>query len=397
MNNTTENSSQQFVFAVCGSSEHIDALHISLEALRRFSAKEVIVVTDTTRNEKEIQHHNVVDVATPASFTTHQASIYLKTSLYKFLPHGNHYCYLDTDVVAVDDQVDAIFEQFVPPITFAKDHCTIDEFSAFAITCDCHANGRERKQQLFATWSYYQNHREAELQEMMHEIDRLTEANKQHWLLYAWHWMRYHLGDRHFYHLNNKYKLHKKSGQWMTQGGELISDQTIENYIREKTGLIWDEASAAYLTPDGSDPFPSSCSHLRNALKDKWGLKVGAGNWQHWNGGVFLFNDQSHEFMADWHNKTLQIFEDTDWITRDQGALVATTWQKECQNHPTIERAFNFIVDYDNSNLQYLGDLRFQEGNTIYKPHFLHLIEHFGDPNWSLWQDIKGLVSAAHS
>ena len=127
----------KFVFVVCGSREHIDTLHFSIRALKKFSHNEIIVATDSARNEIPISHDTVVDIRTPEHFNHHQASIYIKTGLNKFLEKGNNYCYLDTDVVALDTKVDDIFEKYVPPVTFCTDHCVLDEFSPSAIKCGC--------------------------------------------------------------------------------------------------------------------------------------------------------------------------------------------------------------------------------------------------------------------
>lgn len=85
-----------FVFVVCGSAEHISTLNLSLKFLRRYSAYPVLVVTDSSRNEIAIEHDNIIDVETPQQYSHHEASIFLKTGLHKFLPdiNTNKYCYL---------------------------------------------------------------------------------------------------------------------------------------------------------------------------------------------------------------------------------------------------------------------------------------------------------------
>lgn len=112
-----------FVFAVCGTNEHIDTLHYSLEKLKKFSDASIWIVTDASRNEKAILHDTIIEIQTPKEFNNHQASIFLKTGLHKFLPKGNVYCYLDSDVVAVNSDCDKIFDEYIPPIRFAPDHC----------------------------------------------------------------------------------------------------------------------------------------------------------------------------------------------------------------------------------------------------------------------------------
>ena len=79
-----------FVFVVCGNREHIDTLHFSLDALKRFSKNKIVIVTDSSRNEVPVNHSEIFDVETPNEFTHHQASIFLKTSLHKFLPVKNN-------------------------------------------------------------------------------------------------------------------------------------------------------------------------------------------------------------------------------------------------------------------------------------------------------------------
>ena len=98
-----------FVFVVCGGRDHVETLHFSLAALKHFSQAGVVVVTDSSRNEIPVNHDTVIDIQTPEHFNHHQASIYLKTGLHKFLPTGNTYCYLDTDVIACSADADTIF------------------------------------------------------------------------------------------------------------------------------------------------------------------------------------------------------------------------------------------------------------------------------------------------
>ncbi len=128
---------QIFVFVVCGDREHIDTLHFSLKALQKFSAKRIIVVTDSTRNEVPVIHSEIIDIKTPEKYDHHQASIFLKTGLYQFLSKGSLYCYLDTDVVAVDTKVNSIFNEYVSPITFCTDQGNLASFSPYSYHCNC--------------------------------------------------------------------------------------------------------------------------------------------------------------------------------------------------------------------------------------------------------------------
>lgn len=125
----------KYVFVVCGSSTHIRTLNCSIQYLRKFSDKEIIVITDLSRNSTTIQHDLVQNIKTPKKFTHHQAAIYLKTGLTRFLDMSPNieYCYLDTDVIAVRPGIDQVFSYFEPPVTFATDHGNIKDFSPYAI------------------------------------------------------------------------------------------------------------------------------------------------------------------------------------------------------------------------------------------------------------------------
>jgi len=118
--------------------------------------------------------------------------------------------------------------------------------------------------------------------------------------------------------------------------------------------------------------------------------------WQHWNGGVFLFNDTSTDFLEYWHKTTMAIFEDKEWKTRDQGTLVATVWKFGLKDHVTLPISYNLIADYNNETIEYLGDLTFKVGiaKKIIKPHFIHLYHHWGDRGWDVWRDVEKYIAA---
>ncbi len=216
---------RRFVYVVCGTRQHTRTLATSLRHLRRWTNLETLVVTDQRRNEEPITDH-VIDVATPDHLDHHQASIYLKTALHRFVPAGADYCYLDSDIVAVGDP-DGVFDHRAGPVTFAPDltirENTVDRFSPWALNCRCRG-----------------------------------------------------IGAQH------------------------------------------------------------SCGHLREAIAARWGVTV-PGDWVHWNGGVFLFDPQgSKELMDRWHDWALDTFPDPYWRTRDQGALIASTWSLGLQDLPVL-------------------------------------------------------------
>ena len=153
------------------------------------------------------------------------------------------------------------------------------------------------------------------------------------------------------------------------------------------------------------------CEHLHAAIQEKFGVKITPKTWQHWNGGVFVFDEASAGFMERWHQNTLSIFQDPYWQVRDQGSLVATVWQLGLQNHPLLPRDFNFIVDpldrvprarratvqarelFPNESYA----LRNGTSNGTAKPHpaFLHFINGgVGKRGWKNWDDAESLLDA---
>jgi len=147
------------------------------------------------------------------------------------------------------------------------------------------------------------------------------------------------------------------------------------------------------------------CDHLRQGIQEKFGIDVAEPDWQHWNGGVYLFDSESMDFLDTWHDLTCRIFEDSYWKTRDQGTLVATVWKHELELQPTLARNFNYIVD----PFQGLSDserMGIQPGsfhiNTSYsldgessisRPCFLHMINGaIGASGWKNWDDVASLL-----
>ena len=387
-----------FVFVVCGAKEHIDTLHFSLTALKKFSKLRIIIVTDKSRNEEDIRHTEIVNVDTPSQLDHHQASIYLKTGLNKFLPKGNNYCYLDTDVVSVDSKVDDIFELYQSPITFCTDHCTIDEFSPSAISCGCKEAFLIDSQLPYYYHDDFQKNVLPELEYIdscLDEIEGLVAKSKLSKIIYQWHKFKYSLPGG-FYHLNGRYRMSKKLGLWYDKRGKLLKyEDTAKDdirYVMSKTGFKYSSTRKEWYRADGSSLTKLSCGHLLEKIEEKFKINVNPHNWQHWNGGVFLFNDESHDFLNFWHDITMMIFNEIEWKTRDQGTLAVSVWHFSLQNHKTLPISYNLIADYNNDSLQYLGDLTFSIGDHNKKqitPYFIHVYHHWGDQDWALWKDIE--------
>jgi hypothetical protein len=382
---------KKFVFVVCGGREHIDTIHVSLRYLRYFSKNEIIVVTDSSRNEIPIEHDNIVDVTTPTDFNHHQASIYLKTSLHRQLPSENFYCYLDTDVLAVTSQVDSIFEHYHAPITFGSDHCVLDEFSPVAVSCNCLKEYNDRVSLLKKAITECEALR-IDYDNTLNDINTRVEASKKDKGTYLLERIKYNLPSA-FYYFDKTYKLHKKDQIWYKTGKPVIH-QDVARCVEEKSGLVWEPLTQKWLTPTGDDANELKCTHLHEALKAKFQIDITNPEWQHWNGGVFLFDTHSHAFLDWWHSSTMLIFEDKSWKTRDQGTLAATVWKFGLQNHPKLEMRYNFIADYYNLRMEYLGNLEFTTtGANKIIPYFLHIYHHFGDESWKVWRDVMERIN----
>jgi len=127
-----------FVFAVIGDA-HIQALDLPLRHLSHFSRAGIVVMQG--RGTKRAAGGHVIEVTPPPALTDHQASLWLKTGLADLLAAhglgGRQFCYLDSDVIAVADDVDEIFLNQPAPIAFAADHASIDMFSHWAVRCFC--------------------------------------------------------------------------------------------------------------------------------------------------------------------------------------------------------------------------------------------------------------------
>jgi len=278
-----------FVFVVCGE-RHASRLNIALKFLRHFSRCDIIVVKGRTR--LKVDCDRVIEPPIPAGLNNHQASIFLKTSLHRILaPEGRRFCYLDNDVIAVAGGVDAVFAHALPPISFAADHCDLQEFSRYAVRCDC--TGRK-------------------------------------------------------------------------------------------------------------------CEHLHAAIGELFGVSVLDKAWRHWNGGVFVFDERSAEFMELWHRYTLAALRHPYWRERDQGSLAAAAWKLGLQQHPTLPREYNFIVDpYDGAPRAGRAGLKtrllapnetYSLDGEVKKPHpsLVHFINGgVGRHGWKNWDEAERLLAAA--
>ena len=110
--------------------------------------------------------------------------------------------------------------------------------------------------------------------------------------------------------------------------------------------------------------------------------------------GVFLFNDQSHDFVEEWNAKTLASFDLPLWKTRDQGFLVACVWEAGLQHHPTLDKKWNFLANFYNESIEMKDKNTFTDDKweTSHEVALLHVFNHFGDEAWPIWQQVQNIL-----
>lgn len=401
----TDSQKNIFVFVVCGSKVHIDTLNFSLRHLLNFSKLPVWIVTDSGRNETPIEYNHIIDVKTPEDFDNHQASIYLKTGLHKILDLKNNYCYLDSDVIALSPQVDQIFQHQYGPITFAPDHCKIASFSPSAINCGCLEKKENELQDFISVVKKYIPDYEHDMifhtaqgRDLYRILAEIENKPFKHRRLIINYLIERYLLKHTRWHPNwgGKLKYSSRKQGWIDMDGNIIMYNltSISEQIKSDSDFYYDKTKMMWVNKNGEAIFSCTCSHLIEKIKSKFNIEINKPDFQHWNGGVFLFNKKSFDFLEAWHQKTMTIFKDSEWKTRDQGTLAATVWQFGLQNQKTLPEQFNFIADYYNPNIRFVDEKGFTKDNfkTSISPNFIHVYHEFGNQNWDIWKAIESIL-----
>lgn len=383
-----------FVFVVCGGKEHIDTLHFSLKTFRQKTEYPSIVITDSKRNEIPVIHENVIDVSTPEHLDHHQASIYLKTSLHRYLPEDGKYVYMDTDILAVGKNVNDIFEQYIPPIRFALDHCDMPFFSPTAMACGCKAEYdaliQKINQYVESVDPLMNSQDEKVIHQRMLLKRQLVQAfkNKPALILKG---LKF-LTSWPVYKFSPQFRFNRKTNIWQDADGNPVMTNVKWAKVAKKFGLRFNYLTFDIKFPNGESIWINQCNHLKEGIRKKFNVDVQDEKFHHWNGGVFLFDKQSHDFLEFWHTSTMEIFKDPEWKTRDQGTLIATVWKFQLQQHPPLDEKWNYICDFNNSLFGYRaedGTLTKNQKKYI-QPEFVHVYHHFGDTSWDFWNWITG-------
>ncbi len=393
--NVSNSNKHAFVFVVCGTKEHIRTLNFSLKALKKYTSNEIIVVTDSKRNEELIEHQLIIDTQTPSKFSNHQASIWLKTSLHKILPKDKVYCYLDSDVIAVSKECNDVFKHYVLPITFAKDDSTVEYFSPYAVNCNCLEKFNEETEYIKSLLKNIFNNK-FEIDYSNVNFRKLTcylqEVRNNSLLLLK---LLILLPFSYFTPL----RLHKdlfidfrnKSWKINSQYTQLIPFFYMK--ILKRNGLKYSIIKNEFIYKKDGHSSKNSCNHLNELLKQIFNIEVPL-HYNHWNGGVFLFDKNSDYFFEQWHKNTIQIFENDKFKIRDQASLLATVFQLNLQKHYTLPLEFNFIAFFYRLDIYphfHNKNIFFCNGKTI-TPKFIHIFHNFGDENWDVWQRVVEIL-----
>lgn len=392
----------KFVFVVCGAKEHIEELNLSLKFLKKFSSNEIIVLTDLKRNEIPIQHDNIINVDTPQEFDNHQSSIYIKTGLNKYLPKSHRYCYLDGDIITINQKVDKVFDYYIAPISFAKDHCPINEFSPHAMNCNCiELNEKNEKEfnaklsELFGKINLTDQKlkkQSEDLVEIFNNYKKKPIANFFNNIIYLS--KRYILPLNEFY--LKEFRFDKSNKCWYNNDNEIIlfDYPYYEKKLWGDAGIKFNKEGNYWETKEGKKyEFKApKCNHLTEYLYKTYKIKIPE-TWEHWNGGVFLFDDDSDDFLNFWHEKTIQEFSNPYTKTRDQGTLALTVWHFGLQNHPLLPEEFNWITEFANHNINWNPHKGYTKDgfNSIFHPVMLHIYHEWGNENWNIWKSVMNL------
>jgi hypothetical protein len=392
-----------FVFVVCGARVYIDTLNLAIQYLRAFSDSRIIVITDSRRNEGAIRCNEIIDVPTDPVYSNHQASIFLKTSVHRYLDlEDSRYCYLDSDILAIQSGAERVFEEDIEVIGFCPDNITLDLFSPYAVHCDClekaiHAGkqldeAQHSYESMIIEWERFKKNTGGDA------LDLLLGEIRTHKLQHMAPLLGYSI-KRYLPFFRNArlmgYCYDKKNQMWRNQRGEVVLFP-VKNYysfVNDKTGYKYDKRNDYWHNGSGHDVRIPQCEHLHHAIEHDHQLNIRPKDWQHWNGGLFVFDKNSVAFLEFWHQETLRIFGEEGWKTRDQGSLATTVWKFGLQQAKCISNQYNYILDYYRPGLGMDAKGGFTRDGfaSVQHPVMVHVYHRFGDESWDIWKHLKNI------
>ena len=313
------------------------------------------------------------------------------------MPKGFTYCYLDTDVIALSNECDDVFNYKKGIVTFAADHCRMPAFSPNAVKCNCAEKNKKDVAELEALMEKHDPARklkdpvmEKKKRALLNKFE-IIKQNKFDYFLLALRFLttlkKFKLDEDTFYDRWKKLWIDREGRVIITPAENMFKD------IEKNSRWRWNSITRRWYGPGVKDVFNIECEHLPQYIFNRFGVDVKDKNFQHWNGGVFLFDDASHNFLEAWFAKTMQIFDYPDWMTRDQGTLIATVWEFGLQNNPVLPKKFNFIADYTSHRVMMdkRGNFSDDAFKTKLKPALIHIYHNFGMHGWDIWDYVEQL------
>jgi hypothetical protein len=390
-----------FVFVVCGDRSYIDTLNTAMRCLRARTKQRIVVITDSRRNDSAIEADAIIDIETPLEFNHHQASVYLKTSIHRYLNlELGRYCYLDSDVLAITPKADDVFLEEPGIVGFCADNMTLDLFSPYAVNCGCLDQARKDEASLHLAQEAYARKLEAwndfVIQNKGDLLMKLIADAKSRSFAHIFTLSRFALEKAWPFCSKAQFKgytFSKEEKSWFDNQGRKVL-YPIESYfdaVSSATGFKYSPHGDFWDNGRGQDVCIPRCKHLHEQIRLDTDIQIAPEAWQHWNGGVFLFDKRSVEFLEYWHQQTLRIFKEPAWKTRDQGTLAQSVWKFGLQNQPVLNRRFNYIIDHHKPGLEFDEEKGFSRdhGGHWEQPDMIHVYHRFGDPEWDLWQFIQ--------
>jgi len=92
------------------------------------------------------------------------------------------------------------------------------------------------------------------------------------------------------------------------EGHNILGEPNLVTSISEKSEYRWNRIFKSWIDEKGNSMMSSSSDNLRLEIEKTFGVIVKEKNWQHWNGGLFLFNADSLSFLKIWRDWTIEVF-----------------------------------------------------------------------------------------
>lgn len=378
-------SNRNYVFAVCGESKYLRQCEDAVMRLGNFSSLPIYIITDVKRNDSKITAEaKIIEVETPGDLNHHQASIYLKTSLPHFLPvQTSSYCYLDSDVFAVSDKADTIFDCEHEGIGFAQDLYTVNEFSAYVFNDGFLEKRLAENQEVVSLISKLEalHHHFKEKQQSPEgkKLEAFLSTVKKDPFRNLLPLSNY-LFARAFKFEKQKIRddLYYKSAAkaWVDKNeNEILFDYPSRiNKLLSSSPYKFDKKKGSWLNPKGEKVFSMKHPKLREWLTQQTNRQF-SGEERLLNGGVFVFDQRAIPFFNTWHDEVMKQLPDNSFRNRDQAALFLAAQKYPGLIGKPLDSCYNFLVDEQHPKFYFHAKKGVGGYGTHWrKPIFMHFI-----------------------